>query len=72
MIGTRILPGTSAGQTLLTWWPKSFDVFFTLGAIAAALIVAIWALQFSRRTAWLSERILQPRIFMLAGSIIGV
>ncbi len=48
-------------------------MFFTLGAIAAALIVAIWALQFSRRTAWLYERILQPRVFiLLAGSIAGV
>jgi hypothetical protein len=37
------------------------------------LIFVIWALRFSPRTAWLSQRILHPRIFvLLAGAIVGV
>lgn len=72
-IGTRILPGTAAGKTLMTWWPKAFDAFFALCAVAAGLILAIWALLLSRRTKWLSERILHPRIFiLLAGAMLGV
>ncbi len=73
MIGTRILPGTGAGKMLLTWWPKAFQVFFGLCAIAAVLIAMIWALRFSQRTAWLGKRILQPRVFLLlAGAVAGV
>ena len=75
MIGiqTRMLPGTAAGRMLLTWWPKAFDVFFGLCAIMAVLIVVIWSLRFSSRTAWLSERILHPRVFvLLGGAVAGV
>jgi 4-amino-4-deoxy-L-arabinose transferase-like glycosyltransferase len=73
VIQTGILPGTAAGRMLLTWWPKAFDVFFALCAIAAMLIFAIWALRFSPRTAWLFERLVHPRVFvLLAGAIAGV
>jgi len=73
MIGTGILPGTAAGHRLLSWWPKAFQVFFALCAIAEVLIAATWGLRFSRRTAWLAERILHPRVLILAaGSIAGV
>ena len=67
MIGIRtgILPATGAGKMLVTWWPKAFDVFFVLCAIAAALIFVIWALRFSTRAKWISERILHPRVLVL-------
>jgi len=75
MIGIRtgILPGTGAGKMLVTWWPKAFDAFFALCAMAAGLIFVIWALQFSPRTKWLSERILHPRVLiLLSGAALGV
>ena len=75
MIGIRtgILPATGAGKMLATWWPKAFDAFFALCAIAAALILVIWALQFSTRAKWISERILHPRVLvLLSGAALGV
>jgi 4-amino-4-deoxy-L-arabinose transferase-like glycosyltransferase len=72
-IETGVLPGTAAGRKLMAWWPKAFEAFFVLCAIAAAAIVVTWALRFSPRTAWLSERILHPRVFILgAGAALGV
>jgi hypothetical protein len=72
-IGTGILPGTGAGKMLVSWWPKAFDAFFVLCAMAAALIFVSWAFQFSSRTKWLSERILHPRVLvLLGGAVLGV
>ena len=69
VIGTGILPATTAGKMLLSWWPKAFDAFFVLSAMIAALIFVVWMLQFSARAQWLSERILHRRVLILLGGV---
>jgi len=75
MIGikTGLFAATAWGKALTAIWTRAFPDLFVLCAVCAAVPAAIWAMRYTRQTAWLAARLSHPRMLMLtAGTVAGV